>query len=98
MLLSLRTSLLQSLYKECIKQINSSSNHFTQTTLYISSELFAHASFTSARGGIGPNVAGDSGIIGASFIFCSKFLIHVTAFSEQSSVNFCIGLSGCKLQ
>lgn len=79
MLLSLRTSLLESLYKECIKQINSSSNHFTQTTLYISSEeLFAHASFTSARGSIGPNMAGDSGVIGAEkwlFFFSGNSLL-----------------------
>lgn len=86
MLLSLRTSLLQSLYKECIKQINSSSNHFTQTTLYICSELFAHASFMSARGGIGPNVARDSGIIEAKKIFFPQnylgLLLRVSASSK----------------
>lgn len=83
MLLSLRTSLLQSLYKECIKQINSSSNHFTQTTLYICSELFAHASFTSARGGIGPNVARDSGIIEAR-----KYFLKILYF-DMSTVAPC---------
>lgn len=98
MLLSLRTSLLQSLYKECIKQINSSSNHFTQTTLYISSELFAHASFTSAWGGIGPNVAGDSGIIGASFIFLLKIPYPFDCVLRAVFSEFLPCLSGCKLQ